>query len=133
MHVLGTAEVYHALRKVCNFYRFAHVEDKDLATIALHTCLKHQLASLGNEHEKAYDVGIGHGYGATGLYLLLKQRNDRTVGTKHVAETCCYKLRLAFHLTTYDGFVKALHIDLADALRATHHVGWVHSLVGSWR
>ena len=38
----------------------------------------------------------------------------------------CY----AFHLSILDSFIQTLYINLTDAFRTSHYVGWIHSLVG---
>ena len=53
--------------------------------------------------------------------LLLKQRNDRAVGTQHVTETSGDKLRLA---------VSALSVNLSNTFCRSHDVCGVDSLVG---
>ena len=76
LYVLGSREFNHALGKVGNAHRLAHVEDEDFAAVALGACFKHELAGFGNEHEVAYNVGMRYGDWAALLYLLLEQGND---------------------------------------------------------
>ena len=54
--------------------------------------------------------------------LFFKQRNNTSVGAKHVAETNCYKLRLIMA-------VERLHDHLADSLARTHDIRRGHRLV----
>ena len=65
---------------------------------------------------------MGNSNRSTGFDLPLKERNDRTMGTKDVAETNCYERRL--------GILRhGLDDHLADALGCTHDVRGVDCFV----
>ena len=130
LHVLGSGETDEALCKVGDAHRLAHVEGEYLAAVALHAGLEHQLTGLGDEHEEADDVGMGHCDRTTVLDLLLEDGDNTAVAAEHVTETGGDELGLALHLAVFLGLVEALDVDLADTLTAAHHVRGVHSLVG---
>ena len=129
LHVGAAGELDHALRQVHDLDGTAHVEDIDFTATAHAGGLQHQLAGLGDGHEVADDLRVGDGHRATGLDLPAEQRNHGAVGAQDVAEARGNELgrRQAFLL---DLAGERLHIDLADTLRAAHHVGGVHGLVG---
>ena len=129
LNVRAAGELDHPLRQVHDLDRLAHVEDIDLAALAHAGGLQHQLAGLGDGHEVADDLRVGDGHRAAGLDLPAEQRNHGAVGAQDVAEARGNELgrRQAFLL---DLAGERLHIDLADTLRAAHHVGGVHGLVG---
>ena len=104
--------------------RFAHVEDEDLAALGESARLEHQTHRLRYGHEVTDDIGVGDGDGTAVLDLLLKERNDRTVGAEHVAEAHRGELRLAARLRHH------LHDLFAAALGSAHHVGGVHGFIG---
>ena len=122
--------MYHALCQVGNLHGLAHLEHEDLPTVALGTCLEHQFAGLGDEHEVTDDIRMGDGDRSTVLDLLLEEGDHRTVGTQHIAESGGDKLSHTFHLAALDGLVETLHIDLTDTFRAAHHVRGVHGFIG---
>ncbi|EJX09499.1 hypothetical protein EVA_02391 [gut metagenome] len=128
--VFSPRQLDHALRQVHNLHRLPHVEDEDFAALAHGSRFEHQTASLGDEHEVADDVGMRHRNRTALLDLFLEDGNHRTVRAQHVAETRGDELRHALHLARHDGVVQALAIDLADTLRAAHHVRGIHRLVG---
>lgn len=128
-HVRAAGKLDHPLRQVHNLDRLAHVEDIYLTALAHAAGLQHQLAGLGDGHEIADNLRMGDGHRAAGLDLPAEQRDYGAVGAQDVAEARGNELgrRLAFLL---DLAGERLHIDLADTLRAAHHVGRVHGLVG---
>ena len=129
LHVGAAGEADHALRQIDNLNRLAHVEDIDLSTLAHAASFQHQLAGLGDSHEVADDFRVRDGDRAAGLDLFAEQRDHGTVGTQHIAEAGGNELRrrqaFLLHLPR-----QSLHINLADALRAAHHVGGIDRLVG---
>ncbi len=80
LHALRPAQLDHATRQVGDAHRLAHVEDEDLAALALRAGLKDQLAGLWDQHEVPYDVGVRHRHRAAGLDLALENRNHGAVG-----------------------------------------------------
>ena len=123
LDVRHSAQLNHARGQVGDTHGLAHVEHEYLAAIAFRASFKYQFAGLGNEHEETDDVGMGDGDGASLLNLFLEQGNHRAVGAEHIAEAGCNKLRV-------DNLVERLHVNLADALRASHDVGRIDGLVG---
>ena len=79
-HVLGAAQLDHAPCKVDDADGLAHVEDEDLAALALRAGLKDKLAGLWDQHEVPYDVGISDGHRAAGLDLAVENRNHGAIG-----------------------------------------------------
>ena len=128
--IFSAAQSNHLLGQVGNLHWTSHIEDENLAALTLGASLKNKLAGLGNEHEIAYDVGMGHRDRASKANLLLEEGNDGAIGVEHIAEPCRNELGDTLHLPIFDGIVKALHVNLADALGATHHIGGIDSLVG---
>lgn len=130
LHALRPAQLDHATRQVGDAHRLAHVEDEDLAALALRAGLKDQLAGLGNQHKVPYDVGVRHRHRAAGLDLALENRDHGAVGAEDVAEAGGDELGLPLHHAVALRLVEALHVDLAYSFAASHHVRRVHSLVG---
>ena len=130
LHALRPAQLDHATRQVGDAHRLAHVEDEDLAALALRAGLKDQLAGLGNQHEVPYDVGVRHRHRAAGLDLALENRDHGAVRAEDVAEAGGDELGLPLHHAVTLRLVQALNIDLAYSFAASHHVRRVHSLVG---
>ena len=62
--------------------------------------------------------------------LLLEDWNNGTVAAQDITETGGDKLSNSLDLAIYYRLVQRLAVDLADSLAASHHVGWIHSLVG---
>lgn len=130
LNALRSAQLDHAPRQVGDTHRLPHVEHEDLTALASCAGLKDKLARLRDQHEEPYDVRVRHGHGAAGLDLPLEQRDHRAVGAQDVAEARRDELGRSPHRAVALGLVQALHVDLADALAAPHHVRRVHSLVG---
>ena len=129
----SSRELDHACCQVGNAHGLTHVEDENLAAMALRASLQYQLAGFRNQHEVANDIGVCHRYRSSVLDLLLEQGNDAAVRSQHIAEACRDKLRRVLRLAVrLDGTVQALHVDFADALRAAHDVRGVHRLVGRY-
>ena len=105
LDVLSPRKAYHTLSQVGYSHGFAHVEDENLAAVALCSRFEHQLAGLGYEHEETNDVGVGNGYGASGLNLPFEKRNNRAVRAQNIAKTRGNKLRVAVHFTLFLGLV----------------------------
>ncbi len=61
-------------------------------------------------------------YRATGLYLLLKQRNNGSVTPKHITEPYRNKFRVAL-------LVIGLNDHLADTLACPHYIGGINCLI----
>ena len=130
LNALRPAQLDHATRQIGDAHRLAHVEDEDLAALALRAGLKDQLAGLGNQHEVPYDVGVRHSHRAAGLDLALENRDHGAVRAEDVAEAGGDELGLPLHHAVTLRLVEALNIDLAYSFAASHHVRRVHSLVG---
>ena len=79
LHALRPAQLDHATRQVGDADGLAHVEDKDLAALALRAGLKDKLAGLWDQHEVPYDVGISDGHRAAGLDLALENRDHGAI------------------------------------------------------
>ena len=79
LHVLGAREGYHAFGKIDNLNRFAHVEDKDLASLTHSASFENKATSLWDEHEVADDVGMGDLDRTAFLDLLTEDRNNTSV------------------------------------------------------
>lgn len=119
------------------FYAFAEhdaigfaCEDEDLAAFTHSAGFENKLTCLRNEHEVADNVRMGDSNGPALLNLLFKKRNNGTIATQDIAETSGDKLGFALYLTINDSLIKALAINLTDALGATHDVGGVNGLIG---
>ena len=115
----------HAAGEVDDFDGLAHVEDVDLAAFAHGAGFEHELAGLGDGHEKAAHFGVGDGDGLPPLYLLAENRDDGAVGAEHVAEAGGDEAGGVARLV-----VEGLHVDLGDALRGAHDVAGVDDFVG---
>lgn len=129
-NVACSTQAYHASGKVSYFDRFAHVKDVDFATVAHSTGLDDELTGLGDEHEVAYDVGVGDGDGLMATYLFLEDGDYRAVGAQHVAKTRGDKLSRSGGGIFFEHAVEALDIYFTDALRAAHDIGGVDGFVG---
>ena len=57
---------------------FAHIQNKNLATLGHRTRPQHQMHGLLGGHEITRYLGVGHRHRATTAQLFLKQRHDRT-------------------------------------------------------
>ena len=132
LYVLGSGEGYHAAGKVHDAHGLTHVEHEDFTAPTHGAGLEDELAGFGDEHEEAYDVGVGNGDGAAVADLLLEQGDDGAVGAEHVAEACGHELRNPLHFAFGYGLVQALAVYLAYTLGAAHYVGGVHGLVGGY-
>ena len=120
----------HPPRQVVDFHGLAHIEDEDLRARAEGRGLHHQTAGLGNGHEESGDVGMRHRHRTALLDLLPETRNHGAVGTQHVTKTRGHEDGLALQLAALNGQPQRLHINLGNALGATHHIGGIHGLVG---
>ena len=69
---LLTGKLNHATGKVHNLDRATHVKHVDLSPITHDGRLQHQLAGLGNGHEVAGDVWMGHRQRSSICQLLLE-------------------------------------------------------------
>ena len=86
--------------------------------------LHHQLRGLGDRHEVADDVRMGHGDRTAAADLLLEQRHHRAGGCQHVAEAHHAEARVRGAL------LQRLQHQLRQALGGAHDVRRVHRLVG---
>ena len=134
--------------------RAAHVEDEDLPAVGVGAGQHDEGDGLGDGHEVADDVRVGHGDRAALLDLLLEDRDDRAVGAEDVAETNRDKFRpdvlvdfarpvlvgiflaeVREELRDLMGFagldlrVKGLDNHFAEAFTGAHDVGRVDGLV----
>ena len=135
--------------------RGTHVEDKDLSPVGIGAGQHDETDGLGNGHEVADDIRVGHGHGAAFGDLLAEERNDRTVGAQDVAEAHGDELgpdvlqglgdvltavglipqvgEEAGQLGGFSGLdlrVEGLDDHLTDALAGAHDIRGVHGLVG---
>jgi len=78
---------------------------------------------LGDEHEEAFHVGVGHAQGAGLLQLLLKDLSYTTLAAQHVSEA---------HAGRPQALAPVGHLDqeFHDALAGAHEVDRVDRLVG---
>src|ERR1022692_1529625 len=102
--------------------RLAHIEDANLATLADHRGLQHELAGFWNGHEEAPHFGMGYGHRPASRDLLLEDRNNATIRAQHVAEAHGDVLGAPVLQRQKQQF--------GDAFRGTHDVGRPHRLVG---
>ena len=66
--------------------RIAHVEDQHLTAAPHHRCLQHQQHGLGDRHEVAGDVRVGHGDRPALGDLGAEHAQHRPAAAEHVAE-----------------------------------------------
>src|SRR5712691_11088215 len=85
----------HVARKVDNPDWFAHFQNEDLASISHETCLQHQLCGLGNRHEVARDLRVGHRQRSAASDLLAELGNDAACAAEYVSEADHDKTRAA--------------------------------------
>lgn len=109
---------------VVDLHRLAHVEDEDLAALRVVRRLEHQGDSLRDGHEVADDPLVGDGHRTSLRDLLLEERDGGAVGAQDVTEADRDEVGLRV--------LPVHHLDdhLTDPLRGTHHVRWVHGLIG---
>ena len=64
--------------------------------------------------------------------MLLEQRNNRAIRTKHIAKTCGHKLTSVFLRSgvVSQFVVQRLDVNLTNTLRAAHDISGIDSLVG---
>ena len=74
------------LRHIQDPDRTAHIEDEDLPPISHGARLEDQLAGLGNRHEIADDIRVGHGHRAALFDLFFEQRHHAPHASHDVAE-----------------------------------------------
>ena len=137
-----------------DFHGPPHVQHEDLAAVGIGPRQHHQAHRLGNGHEVADDVRMGHGNRAALGDLLFEQGDHGAVAAQHVAEADRHELGfdvlehpagavlirvllpqmgedlgqlLGFPL--FDLGVEALDDHLAEPLAGAHDVGGVHGLV----
>ena len=121
-------QLHHAPGQIDDADRLAHIENEDLASTGHGTGLQHQLGGLGDGHEIAGDIGVGHGQRAPGRQLAPKQRHHAPAGTQHIAKAdhaeagrramrgclCGHRLQHQFR----------------HAFAGAHDIGWPDGLVG---
>ncbi len=88
---LETRKADHALCDVHHANRRPHIEDVDPAAALLIVqaasgAVEHELDRLVDGHEEALDILVGHRQRATAAKLALKERNERSTRSQHVAE-----------------------------------------------
>lgn len=129
---------HHALRQIQDLQRLAHVEQEHIAPFGHGTRLQHQLGGLGDGHEVARDLRVGHRDGAAHGDLVAKQRDHAAAGAQHVAKAHHRKACGAF-----PGSVRSIGTErcarrrshglqhhLGHPLGGAHDVGGPHGLVG---
>ena len=77
-----------------DLHRGAHVEDEDLAPVGIGAGQHHEADGLGDGHEVADDIRVGHRDGAALGDLLLEEGDHRAVGAQNVSEADGDKLGL---------------------------------------
>ena len=102
--------------------RLAHVEDEDLAAFPHGSRLEDQLSRLGNAHEVAHYIGMGHRHGPPLSDLRLEDGNGRAGAAEDVPEADGHESRIL-------PAVHALDEKLCDAFGGPHDVGGPHGLV----
>ncbi len=132
-----------------DLHRAAHIQDEDLAAFGVDAGQHDQGDGLGNGHEVADDVRVGHGHRAALLDLLLEDGYHAAVAAQDVAETHGHVFRLCRGkvdvflldfgvgvdlgdlrcLPGLDHLIEGLDDHLAQALAGAHDVGGVHGLV----
>ena len=115
----------HVARQIDDLHRLAHVEHKNLAALPHRGRLQHQLRRLGDGHEIAVDLGVGHRDRSAARDLLGELGNHTAGAAQHIAKAHHFHLRAAVA-----GAVQCLARHLGKALGGAHHVGGVHRLVG---
>src|SRR5690606_28108073 len=126
LHILPDAEARkldEIPRQIDNLHRLTHVEDKDLAPLAEYGGLQDELHRLGNGHEEALDIGVGHRDRPAAGDLLAEGEDDAAPAAEDVAEPDrdVGPAGLAGRLVDQQ---------LGDALGYAHHAGRVDGLVG---
>jgi len=112
--------------EVQNLHGFAHVEDVHGTVLGLAPRLEDELGGLGDGHEVAGHLGMGHGDGASPADLLPEGGHHAAPAAQDVAEADRDE-GLVF-LAPVGGI---LHDLLGDALAGPHDRGGVHGLVGA--
>ena len=119
---LEAVESDHVPGQIQDPDRLAHLEDEDLAPLSHRPGLQDQLGRLGDAHEVAGDLRMGHGHRAPLGDLLLEEGDHRSGTADDVPES--------------DGDEAGLRIPVAagghqfaDALGRPHDVGRPHGLV----
>lgn len=96
----------------------AHVKDEDLAAMGVGAGGHDQADGFFDGHEEAYDVGVGHGHGASGLDLAFEDRDHGAVRAEHIAEADGDKF--CMNVPEYvpgSILVRSLHADVREHLR----------------
>jgi len=152
---LEAGKADHVAGQSIDLHRAAHVEDEDLAPVGIGAGQHDKAHSLGDSHEIADDVRVGHRDGAALLDLLPEDGDHRAVGAQDVAEADCHELGLDIaedlsravliracltqmgkQLRNLGGAagldlgVEGLDDHLTETLTGAHDVGGIHGLVG---
>lgn len=77
--------------KCINFYRFAHIQDKDLPASGIGSGKKYQTDCLRDSHKVPDDIRMCDSNRATGFNLFLEQRDNRTIASQYISETDCHE------------------------------------------
>ncbi len=101
--------------------RLAHLEDQQLA-VAAEAGQQHQAHRLGDRHQVAPALGVGHGHGAAARDLLLEERHDAAGAAEHVAEADRGEAGARPRRVV-------LQEELGHPLGGAHHARGVHRLV----
>ncbi len=123
-HRLLAGEADHRVREIHDLHRLAHVEHVDLAAAADRAGLDDQLDRLGDRHEVARHLRMGHRDRATARDLLPEDRDQASRRAEHVPEADPAKARAGVHLVP-----PGLDDPLAERLRLAHHAARIHCLV----
>ena len=126
------------LGQLGNLHRLPHIQHEHITTLPHGTSLDHQLSGLGNGHEVAGDLRVGHSHRPTVANLLVEARNHRARGAQHITETHHGEARLVdvmYRVISAKKYRRSfttqrLQNHLCHTLGTAHHIGGPHSLVG---
>jgi len=152
---LQAGEADHVAGQGVDLHRGTHIEDEDLTPVGVSAGQHHEAHGLGDRHEIADDVRVGHRDGAALFNLPPEDGDHGAVGAQDVAEAdgdelglhatedlptsvfvcaCLPDMRIKLgDVSRFPGLdlgVKGLDDHLTDALAGPHDVGGVHGLVG---
>ena len=121
---LEAGEADQLAGQVGDFHRFTHVEDKDLAALGEGAGLDDEARGLGDGHEIARDLRVGHRDLALLPDLLLEQRDHAAIAAEDIAKPHGGEFRQRI------ADAEGLDHQLGDPFRRTHDIGRVDRLVG---
>ena len=80
---------------IINLDWLTHVENENLSSMSIEPGLQHKRHSLRNCHKVPYNTLVRHSDRTAILYLLLEQRNDTAIASKHISKTHSDKISLS--------------------------------------